>query len=139
MFFSETKESKPCTEPLNEQQSVTNFLASSFEFKKMKAIAERQKNNPEFKDLVDLVSSLEKSKSYGEISTATTHWDIPNNDNLIVYNLGRNRMNTIFYLTGFISDRGNFFYYALHFREKADEHSSFHSNVRYLYAGIQGT
>ena len=71
---------------------------------------------------MDFLGRLAQAKSYQTISDYTIHWNFRNNDNLFAYNLGRNKVNALMYIGGFISDRTNFGHYALHLRENAEIH-----------------
>lgn len=103
-----------------EKKDVEKFLANSYELKKLKQIMDRQKNSPDYKDLEYVIPAIEKSEDFSDILKATDHWEMDHPyDNLLPLWLGRNKMNALFFTVGFIHDRANFFYFALHLREKA--------------------
>jgi len=106
------------TDPQNtEENNLITFLANSSELKKMEAIANTfAQNNPN--DLLEMVEAVKKSKSFCEALHATEHFEIDNSDNIVISMLGRNKINSIFYAGSFFNNRANFFYNALHFREK---------------------
>lgn len=98
----------------SEESEVKKFLENSEEFKKMKRIA----NKPGMEDAKRHLAYLEQCKSFYELKQACSDkGDIENNDNIIVYNMGRNAVNALLYTIGFFSDRTSFVYYELHLYE----------------------
>lgn len=64
----------------------------------MKVIA----NKPGMEDAKRHISYLEQCKSFYELKQACSDkGDIENNDNIVVYNMGRNNVNTMLYAFGF--------------------------------------
>ncbi|AWN73885.1 hypothetical protein LEAN103870_00755 [Legionella anisa] len=109
MFYKEESSKKE-----NEGNEVKIFLENSMEFQKMKVIA----NKPGMEDAKRHISYLEQCKSFYELKQACSDkGDIENNDNIVVYNMGRNNVNTMLYAFGFFSDHANFTYYELHLYE----------------------
>lgn len=109
MFYKEETIKKE-----SEENEVKIFLENSIEFQKMKVIA----NKPGMENSKRHLSYLEQCKFFYELKQACSDkGDIENNDNILAYNLGRNKVNAMLYAFGFFSDNANFTYYELHLYE----------------------
>jgi hypothetical protein len=106
------------TEVNKTEEEVREFLRASYEFKMMKNIASK----PGMNNAANFIASIENSLTFHNILNQTQELDFDLTDNIMAYNLGRNKMNALLYCVGFFSSGANFNYYILHFRESVKAH-----------------
>lgn len=106
--------SKSDSEIMLEAAEVQIFLRNSVEFKKMKEIAAKS-DMSKYRDFLD---RLEKCTSVGEmLYQCSPSYDIKNHDDVVIQNMGRNRINAICFVWGIFSDAASYQYYGIHFYE----------------------
>lgn len=106
------------TELSKTEEEVREFLRTSYEFKMMKDIA----NKPGMNNAADFIASIENRLTFHNILYQTQELDCELTDNIMTYNLGRNKTNALLYGMGFFSSGANFNYYTLHLRESVEAH-----------------
>lgn len=96
-----------------EQQEVKSFLKCSFEFKKMKTLAEivREDNYSTF------LNNLDKCRSFSDLKSECNdffhHYDKESGK----FHIGKCKVNSLLYVAGFFSNQANSYYYSLKFYE----------------------
>lgn len=111
-MFSSTKKTDAVA--MLEAANVQIFLRNSAEFKKMKEIAEK----PDMNRYRAFLDRLEKCVSFSDlIHECSFSYDIANHEDVVIQTIGRNGINAICFVSGFVSDAWNYQYYGLHFYE----------------------
>jgi hypothetical protein len=106
------------TQQNKKKLELKNFLDNSYEYTRIKEIAQ----HPNMNDAVNFVYDIEQCNELSDILYDTNNFDFKTTDNIMYYNLGRNITNVCLFAAGVINERVNFEYYVLHLREKVIEH-----------------
>jgi len=81
-----------------EEEEVREFLRTSSEFKMMKNIVA---NTAGMRDAADFITAIERHLTFDNILYQTQELDPKLTDNIMTYNLGRNKTNAILCCMGF--------------------------------------
>ncbi|WP_419418831.1 hypothetical protein ACNVED_09735 [Legionella sp. D16C41] len=95
------------------KNEVQDFLVKNYHFQEMKRIASNSGNTGHRK----IVSFLEKCDSFDNYLIYSRDLDTKITNNLVAYNIGRDNVNRLLYVSGFFSNKYNFTYHEFHLRE----------------------
>lgn len=99
-----------------------NYLDSSYHFKQLKKMHGRMQTEDDKKYTSSWIEACENAKDLHGILYATRDLDPAGTDNIVVFQLGRNKWNALLFVGGYASDRINFSYHLLHLRESIQAH-----------------
>jgi len=98
------------------KNEIKDFLAKNYHFKEMKRIARNDGDEGHNR----IVSYLDECQNFYDYLMYSSNLDIETTDNIVAYNLGRNKVNFLLYTGGFFSNKCNFTYHELHLRENIE-------------------
>lgn len=120
-MFSHTSRYQETREE-TEREEMMEFLDNSTEYKRLRQIFRRCGQLEGCESMTSWINSIENAKSLWDILHITRDIDPKHTENIVVYNLGRNKLNVLLFFGGYVSERANFTYNLLHLRESIEDY-----------------